>query len=251
MEQYNSNNIIQHISKMNNSEAVWEFSMKNYEKYNIPIQKLWYQPVPYYDYTYIENKDYKYDILFYGVLNKRREDILKELSKRYRVFYSGTIFGKEKEEYIKLSKIIINLHYYKDAVLETSRINDALIYNKIIISENSKYTDRFIYYMYKDLVVYFDEINENLSNINQLYDIINIYLTVTHDIKKDNLIQLSEFFLLKNLVPFGIVKNILYDISHHIYCISLLENYNRSNLFFKQDVPQNVIIYPAIKYNPG
>jgi hypothetical protein len=62
------------------------------------------------------------------------------------------------------------------AYLETCRLNEILNYNKIILSEFPNNCDYQNKLLYSNLVVFFDIINENLSNIKILFNLIDYYL---------------------------------------------------------------------------
>lgn len=166
------------------AEYIWVYTdiCKVVNKY-CPKDKLKWVPMPF---VYLNNLNTKYlvnydsctyDIFFYGHPNERRKKILEELTK---VFGSGLkigygCYGEKKLSYIARSKIILNLHYYEKAGLETCRINEILNMNKIIVSEKSP-TDKLNMGLYKDVVIFVDEIDNQLSNINLLIVILKQYL---------------------------------------------------------------------------
>ena len=167
------------ICMMEKAEQVWEYSSITspiYSKYC--IDKLKWVPMPYYYLSDNKQTDWdscEYDIFFYGNPNKRRKKIINILSKYFRVKAGWSYYENKKIKYITKSKIILNLHYYKDAGLETCRINEILNYNKLIVSEKSP-SDNSNMELYSDYVVFVDEIDDNFSNIKQMIRIIKYYL---------------------------------------------------------------------------
>ena len=166
------------------AEEIWIYTdiCKIVNKY-CPKNKLKWVPMPFVRLTHLDSKylvDYDscvYDIFFYGHPNERRKLILDKLTK---VFGSGLkigygYYGGKKLFHIAKSKIILNLHYYEKAGLETCRINEILNMNKIIVSEKSL-LDKLNMELYKDIVVFVDEIVSGLSNINLLIGILKQYL---------------------------------------------------------------------------
>jgi hypothetical protein len=163
--------------QMVNSEYIWELSMFNtlfYEK-NINLNKVYYCPLPFYNNNY-KNSIIKYDLLFYGNLNYRRKQILLKINNKYKIKIISNVYGNDLYDYISKSKIIINLHFYNDAFLETCRINEILNYDKIIISELPHKYDYQNKLLYSDIVIFFEIINKNMSNINNLFELIDYYL---------------------------------------------------------------------------
>ncbi len=136
------------IKIMNGALQIYEISMKHYNTIyseQIPRNKIYYCPLPFYhvDQNADMNPDVEKDLdcVFIGANNARRHHILtslrEELEKRNITLhiYHG-IFGDEKIDILKRAKYILNIHYYDNASLETHRINEALHYDCITISED-------------------------------------------------------------------------------------------------------------------
>jgi hypothetical protein len=173
----------------------------NDEKLN---SKLFYQPMPIMNETQ-KNTNVKNDILFFGGLNTRRQAILNRIKNEFNIKIISGRFGEEIEDLIKTSKIIINLHYYPDAVLETARLNEVIIYNKIIISELGISYD-YNNDLYKNNVIFIENIKDDLSNIGILIDKLRYYLDSNNFIQQTNndtfvkkLFDDSMYYLKKNL----------------------------------------------------
>jgi hypothetical protein len=158
-------NVDFNINNMNNANVIWEMSMKNYKKYNhIPLPKVYIMPLPFY-YNENDNKIYDdtdCDVFFYGGQNSRRDAILIEIAKKkYNLKIAHSIFNEERDNYIKKSKIVINISYYKNTSIETARINEVLQFNKLVISEYSN-NDYFNKTLYEKYVEFIDRIDDNL-----------------------------------------------------------------------------------------
>ena len=160
---------------MKNALYVLDYNMSNYNNLSNEINKM-YVGVP-----IIKNESIlpvkDIDILFYGNLNDYRKNILKNLSKVYNIKILEKSFGSELRDYIIRSKIILNIHYYKDALLELCRIHEAIPYKCKIISEISR-DDLKLCEDYDDFCVFVDFTNTEdvINKINQeleKYDSIN------------------------------------------------------------------------------
>ena len=117
------------------------------------------------------------DILFIGTLNKRRTTILDRLKNysgekelNYKIEIVEKVFNNDLIELIEKSKIVINLHYYPNAILELFRIHDILPYNCKIISELPGDGDDIIVDKYNDIVTFIPVIEDDLSNIGEMYN---------------------------------------------------------------------------------
>ena len=113
----------------------------------------------------------KYDIVFVGSLNERRENILNLLKKKYKVYIVNNKHNTKLVNIYKKSKILLNIHYYDNAILERCRINEALYNNIYIISEKSNDEDLNIHNDYNKIVKFIDNIKDN--NIKELCDVID------------------------------------------------------------------------------
>ena len=180
LEQYKQSKWItdEYKKKIENSIFTWEYSLENYNNFEPEYKKkLFYFPVPTINIVHdIKPSDYKYDLIFVGAPNKRRNDIIRELKKRYKVLFLTKTFNNDLYDKMEQAKIVLNLHYYKNAILETTRINEALFNNKLIISEEPDEYDYFNRKMYEKNVIFIDEIKDDLSNIENLFNVINKYL---------------------------------------------------------------------------
>merc|ERR1711871_692023 len=86
----------------------------------------------------ILKKEKPIDILFLGTLNKRRENIIKKLqmNKNYIIEVGNYNIWNDKRDYlVNKSKIVLNIHFYENAILETTRISYLLANKAFIISE--------------------------------------------------------------------------------------------------------------------
>ena len=80
-----------------------------------------------------ENKDI--DVLFYGSLNQKRNEILNELGKVCNLAIVNNAFANDLDEFISRSKIVLNIHYYEMDVQEQVRIFYLLCNKCCVVSE--------------------------------------------------------------------------------------------------------------------
>lgn len=123
----------------------------------------------------IENKSVrkKYDILFFGGISDRRNKILSYLieNTNYNIKILTHCFGDQLYQHIKKSKVVLNIHVKKESLLETARIHDCIQNaHPIILSEKS--IDINTEEKYKSIIKTFDCIDEDLSNINILLELL-------------------------------------------------------------------------------
>ncbi|KFK97871.1 MULTISPECIES: hypothetical protein [unclassified Serratia (in: enterobacteria)] len=130
--------------------AIFDYSLTNISyllEKGIPYQKLFYLPIgPYAGYEeqliakghQLTSNETSVDVLFYGDTNcERRRGYLEQLGKRFRIHVASGVFGDELTCLVKSAKLVINLHYYENALLETTRIYEVLSLGTPIVSEES------------------------------------------------------------------------------------------------------------------
>lgn len=154
------------------SLAILDYSVKNIKflknEFKIQNKQLYYIPIDHIsDYNVSsQNQEEIYDILFYGdPHSERRQNILSCLMRHFNIKIIDDTFGQDLYNEILKSKLIINIHYYEGALLETTRIWECLSLNKLIISEKSVDIDE--YYELHELVD-FVEINDTDSLIKRI-----------------------------------------------------------------------------------
>ena len=96
----------------------------------------------------------KPQILFYGdsFSSPRRIAILAQLSKEFGITVINDLFGEELWFHLKSHKVLLNLHYQENPLLETPRIYEALSHGMRVVSEDALDSHN---YGFPDLLVSF------------------------------------------------------------------------------------------------
>lgn len=246
------------IEKLKNSLLILDYSLDNikYLSNSIPISNLYYLPI---STIALKDKDtpYEYDILFYGDTNNdRRKAYINEISKYFKVKIVNNSFGENIWEYIKKSKIVLNIHYYENALLETTRIYECLSNDALIISEKSS---DFNTYTDLENIVDFVEID----NIQEMIDRINFWLNEsTEFIERKKLIKSYnqrnetqfDFYFHRMLLSLDIIDfdtmynntSTTFQPKEFFLCLSLPEYLDR-NIAFQSELTK----YSEISKFPG
>ena len=132
----------QYIETLNNSLAVLEYSLVNIDflaSKGVAYPQVHYLPVGAsvsYGNSIIDTGK-SYDILFYGDSNssQRRREMLEALMQNYNVRVVTEVFGHDMQFAIKQARLVINLHYYENALLEMPRIQECLSLGVPVVSE--------------------------------------------------------------------------------------------------------------------
>ncbi len=122
--------------------SVWDYSKKNVDilKNSFGIKNIYHVPVG--NTENLECLDVNYptdiDVLFYGVINERRQKILKALQEHgLRVLILENSFGHERNHYIARSKVILNMHYFVPGILEEVRASFLWANHKMLVCERN------------------------------------------------------------------------------------------------------------------
>ena len=94
------------------------------------------------------NIDKNIDVLFYGSINARREHIINKLKDRkINVKTLFGVYGKERDDLIAKSKLILNMHMYDSKIFEIVRVFYLLSNSIPVISEvgsDTKFNNDFL-----------------------------------------------------------------------------------------------------------
>jgi len=86
----------------------------------------------------IPSREEDIDVLFYGVHNERRMVPLRRLAERgWRVMWVNGVYGKERDELIARSRVVVNIHFYGESRLEVARCFYLLANGRFVLSEMS------------------------------------------------------------------------------------------------------------------
>lgn len=133
---------------LNKAEAVIDYSKINLtylqEQQSIEFSKLYYVPISNIPASHLscdhlpETTEPSYEVVFYGdVHNPRRKAFLDAISKQFKTLIVSEVFGSALYSQLKQAKVLVNIHYYEGALLETTRLYEALSLGLNIVSEAS------------------------------------------------------------------------------------------------------------------
>lgn len=131
----------QYISLMRNATKIYDYSQQNCkllkEKYGLEAEYLplsWNNSLP--KMTRQRRLNKENSVLFIGSDNDRRHEIISNLHQHgVSVTEKSTVWRKAKSKILSDHLITLNIHFYPEAVLETTRIIEQLAHGNLIISE--------------------------------------------------------------------------------------------------------------------
>ncbi len=138
-----------YLRSLNSSLAIFDYSLENIDyllKNGSAFKSIFHLPIRPTELRR-EGKDRDIDVLFYGALGKsRRREILAELGKHHNVRIESNLFGEALADLLDRAKVVVNIHFYDGALLETTRIAQALSHGARVVSEVAEDQHRNGYY---------------------------------------------------------------------------------------------------------
>ncbi len=250
----------EYLELLESFPVVFDYSLENINylwKRGIRYPNVYYLPIGGIEnYAKKINSDKKYDILFFGehARSPRRTRILAEVERNYNLKTVHGVYGDEMNELIESSRLVLNIHYYPDSLLETTRIQHCLSLGTPVLSEGSKDQDQ--YSELKEAVTFF-----NQGDVNDLQTKLNKVLknTTTHSVIEKSISSSSSRFkfmferflisegligdeMVDNLEPFSFEKNSV--------VLSLPETIERRTSYLER-AKNCTQIFDGIRRSPG
>jgi SAM-dependent methyltransferase len=197
----------------------------------------------------------KYDVLFYGdaLSSPRRVHMLDILKQHFNVHVVNNLFGEAMIQTLKEAKVVLNLHYYENSLLEMPRIQECLSLGLTVVSEST--LDLEDYPELHQAVIFFDEGSVD-GMIEAVAKAINTSQISNHpsvDLSSKRFsFMFDRFLIAMNLLPSSHVETITLPLptDRDVFGLSLPETIDR-RLIFKEAKPANCEIFDGIRYKPG
>lgn len=125
-----------------------DYRFLDYSTNNIEILKNWgakeviHMPLGYVpELERLKHLRPEYDYLFYGGLNRRRQELLYKIQEQgLKLQFLNGVYGDDRDAFIKRTKVVLNLHLYESEIFELVRVN-YLMHNKVcVLTELNKST---------------------------------------------------------------------------------------------------------------
>lgn len=114
-----------------------------------------------------------YDVLFYGSVSPRRNQLLVYLTKMgINLKVVNNVFGAELQDLIGQSKIVLNVRYSDSQILETCRINEIVMSPDTYIVSEIPASIEFYTSIYKNRIKFVE------FNFNKIFKLINTILKI-------------------------------------------------------------------------
>lgn len=252
---------------LNKALAVVDYSQFNLkflqQRVGIDLPRLFLLPISYLEdhatsMTYsgedeIMSSAAEYDVVFYGDINNdRRRYFLDEIGKHFKVLVVREVFGSELYAQLRSAKVLVNIHYYENALLETTRIYEALSLGLNIVSEAS--ADMADHRVLNPWVAFtpIGDVDAMIAGIRQLIDA-PIDLSAMPDDPGDMRFHAGRMLVALGLIDTACTSQIpcpysLDDLNNPL-CLSMPESFQRHQTF-KERHP-DVSVFHGLRFSPG
>ena len=255
----------EYFERLNHAEAIFDYSLINIEylqKNQIPFNKLYYVPI-----GLVANSDIaqappslEYDVVFYGDAScPRRRLFLEKLKEKFKVKELEEVFGKELTQELSKAKIIVNIHYYENALLETTRLYECLSLNKLVISEVGSDQEH-----HEELSEVIDFVA--IDDVQKMMERIDFWLThpdeyeakierITEQQQKPDQFQFYfyRFLLAQDIIDYEQFYLLCADYvapKNDFWCLSLPESIDRRR-DFDNDNQYGITVIPGLRHLKG
>ena len=247
---------------LENSLAVLEYALTNIDflqHKGIAYPHVYYLPIGSSE-NYgevVPEQSKSHDVLFYGDANSsaRRRKMLEVLRQHFDVSIVSEVFGYELLEAIKQARVVINIHYYENALLEMPRIQECLSLGVPVVSESAQ--DQDDYPELNGVVRFFDEgsIPAMLSAVRLALDnpvsAESILDSVELGAKRFSF-MFDRFLVAMGFLPSSHVRTMQVPVPPSVDCIalSLPETIERRKIF-EADRPSACFVFDGLRRRPG
>lgn len=252
----------EYFKTLENSLAVLEYALVNVEfmaDKSVAYPHVHYLPVGA-DVAYmghIPPAEKNCEVLFYGDPNSspRRREMLGTLCQHFDVRVCSEIFGLDMIEQIRRARVVINLHYYENALLEMPRIQECLSLGVPVVSEVAQ--DQADYPELSGAVTFFEQ-----GNVQAMIDAVRNALA--QPIEPETVYQAAAlgserfaFMFDRFLVAMGLLPPVKLaddglplprDASR--IALSMPETIARRRIF-EANRPQNCAVFDGVRLRPG
>ncbi len=130
-----------YMARMHASLAVLDYSRDNIAaltERGLPFKQMYFVPIRPLRRPAPQNTDRDIDVLFYGAIaSERRGRYITALREKLNLRVESDTFGPALRDILDRTKIVANIHFYENALLETTRLGEAISHGTFVVSEDA------------------------------------------------------------------------------------------------------------------
>lgn len=254
----------QYFDILKKATAVLDYSVRNIsflEENGFSYNKIYYVPID------VRNRksfgvccdEKKYDVLFYGdASNERRKRFLGELSKEFDVKVVTNLFGEELHRELLSAKVVVNVHYYENALLETTRIYECLSLGVSVVSEESSNMGEYPHLLGR---IHFTPIDNVVAMTAKVRQVLNGEVSTEYGINSANSVvggNLFDYYFYRFLLAHDLMSFAEFvdqtehqiNLNFDVLCLGLPESIKRKESF-DRDNSMGFGYFPGIRHGLG
>lgn len=145
------------LRTLKTADKIWDFSRENIDWLAERGLHAVYKPIGFHaKMKRVKHRsDRDIDFLFYGSGNDRRNDILKTLSKKYKVRHLFGVYGQRRDEWIGRSKVVLGIHFFESRLFDevrTSYLMNNMAFTVLEDTPHKKYQEVLVFSDYDNYV---------------------------------------------------------------------------------------------------
>jgi len=137
-----------------NSEILEKIVSRKSSYFWLPVSPSGCQVIP------RNEKEFLYDLVFYGAINKKREVILNSIGKNFKLKIIDNLVGDDLRVNLISAKFCLNIHYFESALFEAVRFSQCINFGLPMLSEISR--DQNDYIGFSNVLKFIDFSNEKI-----------------------------------------------------------------------------------------
>lgn len=130
-----------YMDRLRSSLAVLDYSRDNIAALTsrgLPSEQMYFVPIRPLHRHNLPTVDRDIDVLFYGAIaSERWGHYINALRKKLNLKVETDTFGPALRDILDRTKIVVNIHFYENALLETTRLGEALSHGAFVVSEDA------------------------------------------------------------------------------------------------------------------
>lgn len=249
-----------YLKTLNESLAILDYSLVNIQYLagkGIAFPQVNYLPIGslqgYGSHLSVQEKNV--DVVFYGdsLSSSRRTAMLEALGKRFTVKIVNDTFGDDLLKIIKSARLVVNIHYYENALLETPRIQECISLGVHVVSEGTY--DQNEYPELLPYVSFFREgdIEDMIATVAAALQDQETPPSSGSNASQDRFPFLFDRFLIGlGLLPVSHVRQMKLPLPQQAdtFGLSLPETIERRRIF-EGSKPHDCVVFDGIRRSPG
>lgn len=247
---------------LEHSMAVLDYATVNIEflaQHNVAYPHVYYLPVgadPAYA-PVAAPVEKTCDVLFYGDSNSsaRRRAMLDTLKQHFNVRVCSEVFGADMNAAIRSARIVINLHYYENALLEMPRVQECLSLGVPLVSEASQ--DQADYPELAGAVTFFEQGNTDamVAAVRHALaqQVTEAAVKTSANLSDQRFTYMFDRFLVAmNLLDTDTLKDVTIPVppGSTRVALSMPETIVRRRIF-EANKPQDCAVFDGVRLRPG